>query len=650
MPPTVGGYGTWASPVSAATVAEGRRGLGAVWLDGGATLWTELRPAEGGRNVLMRAAPFAEPVDVTPEGFNVRTRVHEYGGGAFWVREGVVVFANLADQRLYRQDAVGSSPEPITPDTGGCHRYADGRFLPGGGFAVCVRERHETDGTVVNELVRLPADGSEAPSIVAEGADFFAAPRPSPDGSRLTWIRWNTPQMPWDGTELWVADLAPDGATRGERRVAGGAEESILQPVWSPTGALHVVSDRSGWWNLYRVGEDDELVALHPADAEFASPPWEFGSANFGFLDDGRIAVIYERDTVGHLALLDPGAGEMLDMDLPFTTFAPPDLDAEGMTIAVLAGGPAIPVSVVSIDFASRSVEVLRETDALSLDPSWISEPEPFAYPSAAGRTAHALFSPPRNPDAIAPAGERPPLIVMSHGGPTDHAVAAFDLRKQFWTTRGFAVVDVNYGGSSGYGRAYRGLLEGAWGIVDTEDCIAAARFLAGRGDVDGRRMAIRGGSAGGYTTLCALTFHSGVFAAGASYFGVADAEALARDTHKFESRYLDGLIGPYPEAIDRYRERSPIHATDRLETPLLVLQGDEDQVVPPAQAEELVAALRSKGLPHAYLLFRGEQHGFRSSEHIRQALEAELSFYAQIMGFVPAGDLEPLPIENPPD
>jgi dipeptidyl aminopeptidase/acylaminoacyl peptidase len=642
-------YGTWASPVTAATVAEGRGGIGALTIDGGTIWWLESRPTEGGRSVLMRGAPFSEPVEVLPDRCNVRTTVHEYGGGAYWRCAGAIVFANFDDQRLWRIDDGATEPVPITPDTGGRHRFADGRAIPGaaGRTCVAVRERH-TDGAVDNELVLVAADGSRPPWTIAEGADFFAAPRPSPDGRRLAWIRWDAPRMPWDGTELWVGELTEEGELRDARHVAGGESESLLQPAWAPDGRLHVISDRSGWWNLYRV-DDADLVPLAPIDAECGFPPWEFGYANYAFLDDGRIALVYERDTVGHLALLDPGTGEMLDLDLPFTAFVPPDVHAEGTTIAVVAAGPTYAPSVATIDFDARSVEVLRESDAGLLDPPWISVPEPVAFPSEDGRVAYALYHPPVHPHVRAPEGERPPLIVMSHGGPTDHAVGAFDLRTQFWTTRGFAVVDVNYGGSSGYGRAYRELLRGRWGIVDVEDCIAATRFLVDRGDVDPARIVIRGGSAGGYTTLCALTFHDGIFAAGASYYGVVDAEALARDTHKFEARYLDGLIGPYPERADLYRERSPIHATERLHTPLLVLQGDQDAVVPLAQAEMLVEALRAKGLPYAYLVFRGEQHGFRRAEHIRRALEAELSFYAQIMGFEPDGDIEPIAIENLP-
>ncbi|MEX2274380.1 MAG: prolyl oligopeptidase family serine peptidase [Actinomycetota bacterium] len=639
-------FGTWRSPISSAMVAQGRGWLSAVDVDAGVVTWTEERPSEGGRVVLVRAAPFADPQDVTPDGFNVRTKVHEYGGGSYWIRDGVVVFANFADQRLYRQDPGSAQPVAITPDTDGRHRYADGRFLPGD-RCVCVRERHEDTG-VINELVVLPLDGSTKPVVIADGHDFFAAPRANADGTRLAWITWDQPRMPWDGTELWVGDLAEDTTVSGVHPVAGGPDESILQPAWSPRGALHCVSDRTGWWNLYRV-EHRDLRPLRAMDAEFASPPWEFGYANYGFLDDERIVVLYERDTVGHLAMLDPEADEMLDLDLPFTVFVPPDVAVEGSTIAVIAGGPAIGQSVVSVDVAARSVEVARSGAEVTFDPGFVSEPRAIEFPTDGDRTAHAIYYPPANPYVRAPQDELPPLVVMSHGGPTAHAVPEFDLRKLFWTTRGFAVVDVNYGGSSGYGRAYRRRLAGNWGVVDTADCIAAARFLAEQGEVDGDRMTIRGGSAGGYTTLCALTFHRGVFAAGASYYGVADAEALARDTHKFESRYLDGLIAPYPQGVDLYRARSPIHYTDLLSTPLLVLQGDEDEVVPPAQAEVLVAALRSKGLPFAYLLFPGEQHGFRSAEHIRRALEAELSFYGQILGFEPSGDIEPVRIENLP-
>ena len=612
------------------------------WLEGGATYWLEGRPPEGGRCVLVRGDAWSAPVDVTPSGFDVRTTVHEYGGGSYAVHRGTVYFSNFADQRLYRQ-VEGAEPQPVTPDTEGRHRYADGRVTSDGSLMVCVRERHEADG-VVNELVAVPLDGGDIRTIVG-GRDFYSAPRIAPDGTKLAWLSWDLPWMPWDGCELWVADLAPDGHVSNARRVAGAdGEEAIVQPEWSPSGVLHLISDRSGWWNLYR-DDDGSITPLHPAEMEFGGPLWLFGASNFAFLDDGRIACQFERDGVSHLGILDPGSGELLDLDLPYTAFDYPWLHADGSQLVFIGGGQAIPMQVVSLDFASRGVEVLREGLSIDVDPSFFSTPRTIEFPTEGGLTAFAHHYAPHNPNYLAPEGERPPLIVMSHGGPTGEATPEFDLRKQFFTSRGFAVVDVNYGGSTGYGRAYRQRLNGNWGVVDTMDCINAARYLVERGEADGDRLLIRGGSAGGYTTLCALTFHDD-FAAGASYFGISDLEPFATgDTHKFESRYEHTLVGPYPDALDLYRARSPIHFVDMISCPMIFLQGDEDEVVPPAQSEVMVEALAAKGLPHAYLLFEGEQHGFRKAETIRQAYEAELSFYAQILGFELGGPIEPVQI-----
>ncbi len=646
--PTVAPYGTWRSPLTARMLVTSSVRLGLPWIDDGVVFWLESRPAEAGRYVVVRQEPGADPVDVTPERFSARTTVHEYGGGSYLVHRGTVWFSNFADQRLHRQDA-GNDPVPITPETDGRHRYADGRSTRDGARLVCVRERHEDDG-VVNELVVVAADGSAEPRTVAGGRDFYASPRLSPDGTRLAWLSWNLPWLPWDGCELWVGDLAPDGSLSGERLVAGrDGEESIWQPGWSPSGELHFVSDRTGWWNLYRE-RSGQQQPLYAAEAEFGWPHWVFGGSTYAFLADGHIACIYDRDGVQHVGILDGETGELIDLDLPYTAIGYPEIVAEGSKIVFVGGAPAIPDQVVSLDFTTRSIEVLRESDRLEIDAGSVSVARPIAFPTAGGLTAYALHYPPSNPDFVAPEDERPPLIVMSHGGPTSSTTALFDPEIQFWTTRGFAVVDVNYGGSTGYGRAYRQRLNGNWGVVDTADCINAAKYLVSRGEADGDRLLIRGGSAGGYTTLCALTFHDD-FAAGASYYGISDLEPFAVDggTHKFESRYEHTLIGPYPEAAETYRARSPIHFVDRISCPMILLQGDEDRVVPPAQSELMVEALKAKGLPYAYLLFEGEQHGFRKAETIVRATEAELSFYAQILGFEPADAIEPVPIENLP-
>jgi dipeptidyl aminopeptidase/acylaminoacyl peptidase len=638
-------YGTWSSPISARDVAQGGVVVYEPWLEGDVAYWLELRPADDGRNALVRADAFGSLVDVTPPGFDVRTRVHEYGGGSYLVSGDVVFFSNYADQRLYRQERDGDvrpiTPEPPAPVS---IRYADGRVTPDGERIVCVRERHEADG-VVNELVVMPVDGSSEPAVVASGADFYAYPRPSPDGTRLAYVCWTQPRMPWDGTELHVAGLGADGSVLDDRLVAGGERESVLQPEWSADGVLHLVSDRTGWWNIYRL-DGDGAENLTPIEAEFGVPMWQFGYRTYAFLGDGRIACLYRSGGVEHLALLDPATRELLDLDLPYRTFDPPYLHAAGSRLLFVAGGDATPQQVVSLDFTSRSVDVLRVERELSFDEAYISVAQPIEFPTEGGLTAYGYFYPPTNPDVEGPAGERPPLIVMSHGGPTSETTPVLDVSIHFFTSRGFGVVDVNYGGSTGYGRAFRERLYGRWGVVDVQDCVNAARHLVQRGDADPARLLITGGSAGGYTTICALAW-TDVFAAGASYFGLADLEPFASSTHKFELRYTDMLVGPWPEARELWRERSPIHSFDAISCPVIVLQGLEDEVVPPEQAELMVAALRAKGLPYAYLAFEGEQHGFRKAKTIERSLEAEVSFYAQVLGFDLGDPIEPVEVHN---
>jgi dipeptidyl aminopeptidase/acylaminoacyl peptidase len=651
---SVAPFGSWVSPISAEMLASSGLALwaAAVRWDGGALWWVEGRPTEEGRNVLVRGAPDGEPVDLTPPGFDARTRVHEYGGGAFGVADGVALVSNFADQRLYRVDGPGLDPRPITPEppSPASLRYADGVFTPDGRWFVCVRERHEGSAAtdVVNEIVALATDGSGEAEVLATGRDFYAFPRLSPDARRLAWTAWDHPNMPWDGTELFAAELEPSGPGAGgdppqlgaPQRIAGGPGESVFQPAWSPEGILHLVSDRTGWWNLYRE-RDGEVAPLYPMDAEFGRPQWVFGLSTYAFLPDGRIACIWSRDAIDHLAVLDPATGELAEVPQPYTTLGYLAADGEGR-LAVVGSSATEPPTVAVVDPEDGAVEVLRRSEEVEVDPAYFSVPEPIEFPTEGGHTAHALFYRPTNPTYAAPDGEQPPLLVLSHGGPTSHVSATLDLEIQYFTSRGFAVVDVNYGGSTGYGREYRARLRGAWGVVDLQDCVNAARYLAERGEVDGGRLAIRGGSAGGYTTLCALVF-TDAFAAGASYYGVADCAALAGDTHKFESRYLDGLIGPWPEAEAIYRERSPIHHVDRLSTPVILFQGLEDAVVPPAQAEMMVEALARKGIYHAYLAFEGEQHGFRKADTIRRCAEAELSFYGQVLGFEPADHIEPV-------
>jgi dipeptidyl aminopeptidase/acylaminoacyl peptidase len=655
---TTSPYGSWPSPISAELVAGSAVSLNVVLVDGDAVLWLEGRPLEGGRQVVCRSVPtgdgWSDPEDLTAERFNVRTRVHEYGGGSCAVHRGTLFFSNYTDQRLYRQDP-GAEPRPITPEpaTRAGLRYADATLDPDGIWLVCVRESHDGD-EVRNELVVLPADGSAPPRVLASGRDFYAAPRLDGRGERLAWLEWDHPRMPWDGTVLRLAGFdRAGGELSGEpRAIAGGPEESVAEPRWSPDGVLHFISDASGWWNLYRAAGGGIVEPVQPMEAEFSTPQWVLGMSSYTFLPDGAIVCAYGRGPVWRLGVIeparDPGGSPapIRALDLPFTTFSPPSLrtTASGK-VAAFAGGPTSSAALVVVEPASTSFEVLRRSRQPLVDPAYLSVPRPIEFPTEEG-TAHALYYPPANPDARAPEGELPPLIVVSHGGPTAQVVDQLSLTVQYFTSRGFAVVDVDYGGSTGYGRAYRRRLDGQWGVVDTRDCVNAASHLAAERLADPERLAIRGGSAGGYTTLCALTFHD-LFAAGASYFGVADAEALARDTHKFESRYLDRLIGPYPEAAELYRERSPIHHTERLSCPVVLLQGLEDPVVPPAQAELMAGALQAKGIAYAYIPFEGEQHGFRRASSIRRSIEAELYFYGSIFGFELADPVDPIEIHN---
>ncbi|HEV7614946.1 MAG TPA: prolyl oligopeptidase family serine peptidase [Solirubrobacterales bacterium] len=649
---TVAPYGSWRSPIAAAVVAAGGRRLGAPAIAGdGAVWWGEGRPEEGGRVVLMRRPRGGEPEEVTPAAVNVRTRVHEYGGGAWTLAgEDTAVFVDFADQRLYRQ-RLGEEPVAIVPEpeTAAGLRYADMRICPDGGTLVCVREVHG-EGEAENQVVALALDGSGEPAVLAAGRDFYSFPRVSPDGAWLAWTCWDHPNMPWDGTELWLAPLEDPADTH---LVAGGAAESVFQPEWDREGRLHFVSDGDGWWNLYRVeaaaAEGSMSLPIEQLTAEQADlghPQWLFGGATYAFLDDGSIAFIRTERGEEKLCLQESGGGGLRDLGLPFSSFGFPSLSARGSELAFAAASPRSETAVVLLDLDGGKPEVVRASSEEPVDPAYVSSPRPVSFPTSGGASAHGFYYPPSNPEFEAPAGELPPLIVQSHGGPTSHATPFLDREYLFWTSRGFGVVDVNYRGSSGYGREYRQLLQGTWGVFDSDDCVAAAKHLAAEGEVDGARLAIRGGSAGGYATLCALVFHD-EFATGASYYGVADTETLATDTHKFESRYLDGLIGPYPERQDLYRERSPIHFVERLQVPVILFQGLEDEVVPPSQAETMVAALKRNGIPHAYLAFAGEAHGFRRAETEIRCLEAELYFYGRILGFEPADRLEAVEIDG---
>lgn len=637
-------YGSWRSPITADLISSATIGLTSIVLDGADTYWIEMRPAEGGRCVIVRRTPDRQTSDVVAPPFSARTRVHEYGGGAFTVADGSVYFSNFADQRVYRIQP-GRAAQPITPDAD--FRYADFVVDRARSRLLAVREDHTQVGREAsNTIVALATDGMGPGRVLASGYDFYAAPRLSPDGSQLAWLSWNHPNMPWDGTELWVGALDAAGAVSKAERIAGGADESIFQPEWSPEGVLHFVSDRTGWWNIYRWRAGGAVEVMCSMEAEFGVPQWIFGASTYSFDAEGRLFCAYCQDRVWSLARLELTPRGLVPIQLPYTSVA--GVRAASGRVCFVGGAPAEPTAVVEMDVATNRTRTLRRAIEIDVDPDYLSAPKAVEFPTENGLSANGFFYSPRNADYAPPPEERSPLIVMSHGGPTSATSTSLRLNIQFWTSRGFAVLDVDYGGSTGYGRAYRQRLDGLWGVVDVDDCVNSARYLVGEGLVDPNRLAITGGSAGGYTTLCALTFHD-LFQAGASHYGVSDLEALARDTHKFESRYLDGLIGPYPATRDLYRARSPINFPDRLSRPVIFFQGLEDQIVPPNQAEMMVAALRAKGVPVAYLTFEGEQHGFRRSENVKRALEAELYFYSRIFGFEPADAIEPVEIENLP-
>ena len=613
-------YGSWPSPLTASRVTAGALRLDHVQLDGEDVYWVEGRASEGGRYVIVRRTADGAIIDVTPTVFNVRTRVHEYGGAAYTVDRGTIYFANFADQRIYRQRP-GAVPEPITAEGG---FYADFRVDRTRDRLISVREDHSKAGEAINTIVAI--GGGE--TVLVSGADFYSDPIVSPDGASLAWLQWHHPNMPWDGTELCVARFETDGTLGPARTIAGGATESIFQPEWSPDGTLYFVSDRSGWWNLHRL-LNGEVEVVHAMAAEFGKPQWTFSMVTYAFMSAERIAATYTQGGRWQLALIDTRSRTCTPVPLPVQPLE--SIHATADAIYFIGGSATEANAITRLALADRSTEVLRSASAERIEPAWISVPEAITF-TAAGRDVHAFYYPPVNPAVTAPAGERPPLLVLTHGGPTGASSDVLDSKVQFWTSRGFAMLDINYSGSTGYGRAYRERLNGQWGIADVTDAVGGAEAMVAAGKADPARLAIRGGSAGGYTTLAALTFHQ-VFKAGASYYGISDLEVLQQDTHKFESRYNESLIGPYPAAREVYVARSPIHFTDRLSCPIILFQGLDDKVVPPNQSEMMAAAVRKKGLKVKYVTFEGEQHGFRKAENIIRALEEELAFYRDVFG-----------------
>jgi dipeptidyl aminopeptidase/acylaminoacyl peptidase len=638
LTPKTAAYGSWVSAITSDLVAQSIT-LSEPRFDGEGVYWLEGRPQESGRLVVVRASTVnGHATDVTPKPYNARTRVHEYGGASWTIADGAVYFSNFADGRLYCQTNKSSHPIPLTPAPALPEhqwRFADGVIDRSRQRWIGVREDHTGDGEPINTIVAvdLHEPGRGAGRVLVGRHDFFASPRLSPDGRWLVWLTWDHPNMPWNGTTLWLSDLDVAGRITEPLTIAGSVSESVFQPEWSPDGrALFFVSDRSGWWNLYRFDlalRTSEPLA--PMAAEFGVPLWKLGSRTYSCTGTDRIVCSYSKAGLGQLAVLDLKSKVLRPLETPFTEFS--SVQVSGERTLFRAGAFNHPASIVMLDLTSGAHRVLKkETDLLDQPGSRItkcvSTVRPVEFPTADGNAAYGLFYPPHNQDYVGLPDELPPLLVKCHGGPTTSASSVLELTTQFWTSRGIAVLDVNYGGSTGFGRDFRNRLHLSWGIVDVDDCINGAKFLAAEKLVDRNRIVIRGGSAGGYTTLAALTFRN-FFQGGASYYGISDLAVLARETHKFESRYLDWLIGPYPQAQQRYRERSPLYHVDQLSKPVIFFQGAEDAVVPPNQAEVLVEALRRKGKPVGHFLFSGEQHGFRNAANIQRSLDAELQFYA---------------------
>jgi len=629
-------YGSWDSPITPEIVtAVSIRHSDSIEIDGGDVYWVESRPNEGGRSAIVRRSADGTVAEAVPAGFNARTRAHEYGGGAYGVQDGVVYASSFQDQRIYRFGP-GGRPEPITPEPGipAGLRYAD--FTFGDGFLIAVRERHLEDGEPANELVRIPLDGSGEPEVVASGHDFYSNPRLGPDGTTLAFLTWDHPNMPWNGTTLWTM---PSGGEPS--KVAGGPEESIFQPEWSADGVLHFASDRTGWWNLYRITESGMETVIE-IEGDIGACQWVFRLRRYGILDDGSVLAVATTSQGPRVIVAAPD-GTTRDLTPPGTNL-PPQMAVGGDGAFMVAGDTDRFPCVVRLDATTGVAEMLASGPDSGVDPAYLSIPETITFDTPDG-PAYAYHYPPANPGYPGTEGELPPLMVISHGGPTGSTKTYLDLMIQYWASRGIAVVDVDYGGSSGYGRAYWERLAGAWGVVDVRDCALAAQHLVAQGKADGDRLAIRGGSAGGYTTLAVLAFRDD-FAAGASHYGVADLGLMTEHTHKFESRYLDWLIGPYPETKALHDERSPIYHIDEITCPVILFQGLDDLVVPPEQATIMADALQARGIPVALIEYEGEGHGFRKAENQIRTLESEISFYGQVFGFEPAG-VEKIEIEG---
>ena len=634
-------FGSWESPIKAESIAAGCVRLGQIEIGGNQIYWVENRPSEEGRNVIVSRNFEGKNFDVIPSSYNARTRVHEYGGGSFAVKDNIICFSNFKDQNVYVKMPV-EDIRPLTKNNDS--RYADFCIDIRMKRILCVREKFShSKGEPDNSIVSISLESLSDEKNLISGNDFYSSPRLSPDGRKIAYLTWNHPQMPWDGTELWIADLKQDGSIDEKEKIAGSKKESIFQPEWSPDNVLYFISDRNNWWNIYRFNKN-KVEFLITMKADFGLPQWVFGLSTYDFYSEDTIICSFTEKGRWYLGLLDL---ETKDLELIKTKYDNISyVKVMGESLFMKASSPFQSPSIVSLNINTRKSEVLRRSTYDSVSPEYISVPEQVAFPSLLGEKVYGFYYSPRNKDFKGPEEEKPPLIVMVHGGPTSSTSTSLDLKKQFWTSRGFAVFDINYGGSSGYGRGYRERLKGMWGVKDVEDCINGVKFLIKKGKVDSKRLIIRGGSAGGYTVLCALTFRD-FFQAGASYYGVGDLVKLTEETHKFESHYLDSLIGKYPEEIRLYEERSPINFAGELRVPVIFFQGAEDKVVLPAQSESFVSVLKGKGIPVSYIFFEKEQHGFRKAQNIKRSLEAELYFYSRVFDFELSEEIKPILIEN---
>lgn len=640
--PSVAAYGTWKSPLTAEMLADETVSFEDTAIDGEHIYWIESRPKDNGESVIVHLRPNNVMVDRIAAPYDVRSRVHEYGGGAMTIGHDTVYFSHAGDNRLYAQQG-SADPVPLTRADSSL-RYADLVVDDRRQRLIAIREDHRVENQVENSLVAIPFnDPGSIGQVLSAGHDFYMFPRLSPDGAYLAWIAWDYPSMPWDTTRLYAAEIGPDGSLGPPTLVAGGDDESIFQPEWSPDNHLYFVSDRSGWWNLYawQDGKTRPITALH---AEFGQAAWTFGQSTYGFINASEILATYTLNGYAKLVRIDVNTREMTHLPCPFAALS--SVKVSGQRALLVAESDRSPAAIALFDCQSRRYRIVRRSSATVLDEEHISLPQPIEFPTEDGWTGRAIYYAPKNRDYIPPEGEVPPLIVVVHGGPTDQRMPVFHLGVQYWTTRGFAVVEVNYRGSTGYGRAYRNALRGQWGIADVDDVVNAALFLTRHGQADAHRLIIRGGSAGGYTTLAALAFRD-VFRVGASYFGISDLRLMALKTHKFESHYLDSLIGTLPEDEARYRERSPLFSTGTFNDPVVFFQGLDDHVVLPDQAEHMVNELTARGIPVAYLAFPGEGHGFLRAETLVRCQEAELYMYGKVLGIRLADRPEPLAIAN---